>query len=512
MNDLKQKTLENETEKVQSQKRSTLKLNYIIACLLIVFLAIIAYLMYSFRIIDNLEQAAKENKECIAQVLQAEYDIKSNSVYAAEAMKLAEKAMSENDFDLAKIYSLNAINHMPYEIKYIEAYFQLLEKQSPTQEELKRFVDILDMSVFQIAPVEIKRVIAIKSTILQKLEAISIVEQEKSSKDYQETLAQKIDSLVKGELSLPHIISGNGNVNIDMLSARIETIKAILEESVLDEMETTKWNSELANANIIFQLAVTLASVENAASKADTTTAKTSQTKMELVTAQNQLQTANALLTQIWTMDCSVAPELLEKAKAYQTKITEIDARIKELGSKPAFINIKEQVENIHDKYSQSLSKPIQNKKTPDKKTQGIYTESIKQISSYVEKIKENLAEISDDKMQIEVLDDLKKAGDFLQELSKFRYNDYQKWALGQLQECHNEFLSFKLLGFKRVTDAQGNKLFNTYLLDINPALLSYDMQSLYNSIYQEVYEEVGNKAESQITKASNDCMSLENL
>lgn len=499
MNDLKQKTLENETEKVQSQKRSTLKLNYIIACLLIVFLAIIAYLMYSFRIIDNLEQAAKENKECIAQVLQAEYDIKSNSVYAAEAMKLAEKAMSENDFDLAKIYSLNAINHMPYEIKYIEAYFQLLEKQSPTQEELKRFADILDMSVFQIAPTEIQRVITIKSTILQKLETISLEEQEKSSKEYQKTLALKIDSLEKGELSLTHIISGNANVNIDMLSARIETIKSILEESVLDEKETNKWNSELTKANIIFQLAVTLASVENATSKADATTAKTSPAKMEeLVTAQNQLQTANALLAQIWTMDCSAVPEHLEKAKAYQTKITEIDTKIKKQGSRPAFDDIKKLVENNQYEYSQSYGK---------------YTERIKKISINIEKIKEKLTEISDDEMQKEVFDDLKKAGDFLQDLSKLRYNAYQKWALEQLKNCHKSFISYKkLFGLKNITKAQGNELFNNYLLDINPALLSYDMQSLYNSIYQEVYDVVEDKTESQITKANHVCKSLEDF
>ena len=521
MNDSKQTTLENDTEKVQPQKKSTLKLNYIIVFILIVFLAITIYFIHSFKIFqekydqmahnvtiiqdrydqmahnvtEGLEQAAKENKECIARALQAEYDIKSNSTYAIEAMKLAEKALSENQFELAKVYSLNAINHMPYEIKYIEAYFHLLEKQSPspTQEELKRFADILDMSVFQIAPAEIQRVIAIKNKILQKLEAISLAEQEKSSKEYQETLAQKIDSLEKRELSLPQIISENGNVNIDMLSARIETIKAILEENVLDEMETTKWNSELAKANIIFQLALTLASVENATSKADTTTTKTSPTKMELVTAQNQLQTANALLAQIWTMDCSAAPDLLEKAKAYQTKITEIDAKIRKIGSSPVFNEIKTMVNEIQRTYNQSY---------------GLYTNRIKTITQNVEKIKEKLAEISDDKMQIEVLDDLKKAGDFLQDLSKLRYEAYQKWALEQLKQCHK---AYKDSGW-HTSDKEGNAIFKKYILDINPALLNYDMQSLYNSIYSKVYAEVGNQAESQITKASHVCKSLEDF
>ena len=505
MSDSKQTTLGNESDKGQPQKESTLKSNLKFACILIVFLAIIVYLMYSFKFIQdrydqlahNVEQATKENKESITLALQAEYNFKSNSDYAVEAVKLAEKALAENQFELAKIYSLNAINHMPYEIKYIEAYFQLLEKQSPTQEELKRFADILDMSVFQIAPSEIQRLVAIKSTILQKLEDMNLVEQDKNNQEYQKALALKIDSLTKGKLSLPNIISGDTNVNIDMLSARIETIKTILEEGVLDEMETTKWNSKLSQANILFQLAVTLSSVENATSKAYATTAKTSPSEMELVTAQNQLQTANALLAQIWTIDCNTAPELLKKAQRYQTKITEIDAKIREIGSQPALDEIHKLVDEIESMYKQSNN---------------LYTNRINEITQKIDKIKEKLVKVSDEKALEDVLAKLKKAGEYLQKLSKNRYNAYQKWALECLKECHKQYKSSTFWGVKYVPDEKGNSLFNNYLLDINPALLSYDMQSLYNSIYQKIYDEVEDKAASQIRKASHVCKSLEDF
>ena len=501
MSDSKQTTLENEEEKGQPQKESTLKSNFKFVCILIVFLAIIVYLMYSFKFIQdrydqlahNVEQATKENKESITLALQAEYNLKSNSDYAVEAVKLAEKALAENQFDLAKVYSLNAINHMPYEIKYIDAYYQLLEKQNPTQEELKRFADILDMAVFQIAPSEIQRVIDIKDTILQELEDMSLAEQEKSVQEYQKGLAQKIDSLTKGELSLPHIISGDAKVNIDMLSVRIETIKAILEESVLDEKESTKWNTELANANIIFQLAVTFAGVENATLKAEATTLKTSPEPMELVAAQNQLQTANALLAQIWTIDCNTAPELLKKAQGYQTKITEIDAKIREIGSQPALEEINKLVGEIKSTYENS------NKR---------YTDRINEITQKIDKIKEKLTKVSDEKALENVLADLKTAGEHLQDLSKDRYIAYQKWALERLKECHKAYKDTGL-----ITNAkEANAIFNEYLLDINPALLSYDMQSLYNSIYQKVYAAVGDKAASQISKAGHVCKSLEDF
>ena len=523
----KQTASENVIQQDQLRQETGMHSNLKFVCVLIVFLGIIVYLVYSLKTIqsrydslarnlqsgleqvtnenrdihgkydslaklvnEGLEQAAKENKACIARALQAEYEIKSNSSYAGEAMKLAEKALAGNEIELAKIYLLNAINHMPYEIKYIEAYFQLLEKLNPASEELKRFSDILDMSVFQIAPGDIQQIVYIKNTIMQKMEAMSIAEQKKSAEIYQESLAQKVASLVDGKLLMDKIIKRSGNVNLDLLSARIETIRSLLDEDILDENEAGKWRAELSKANVVFQLAATLVNVDNATSKAEEGTAQNAPSKLELVTAQNQLQTANAMLAQVWTMDCSPAPELLEKAKSYQGRITRIDAKIKEINSLPPYNEIKGLVGEIQRAYSQSY---------------GSYTGRIKTITSCVEKAKEKLAEVSDEKMQIEILADLKKAAEYLQELSKDRYNAYQKWALGQLQECHSKYKSYNV-----VTDARGNDLFNSYLLDINPALLSYDMQSLYNSIYQKVYEEVEDKAASQISKAGHVCRSLE--
>lgn len=527
--DSKQASSENAMQQEQPKQNAEKHANLRYACVLIISLAVIVYLVHSLQAIqgrydslvmnlqsvleqvtneyrdiqgkydslaklvnEGLEQAAKENKDCIARALQAEYEIKSNSSYAGEALKLAESTLAGNDIELAKIYLLNAINHMPYEIKYIEAYFQLLEKLNPALEDLKRFSDILDMSVFQIAPGDIQRIVAMKNTIMQKVEAINIAEQEKSAKAYQEALAQKVALLVDGRLSMERIIKRNGSVNLDLLSNRIETIRNLLDEDILDESKAGKWRAELSKANVVFQLATTLVNVDNATSKAAEATAQVTPSKMDLITAQNQLQTANALLAQIWTMDCSPAMELLEMAKAYQTKITAIDTKIKELGSRPVFEEIKKLFEHIHYDYHQSQDR---------------YTARIKRITSNVEKIKEKLAEISDDKMQIEVLADLKKTREFLQDLARIRYNKYQKWALELLQECHRKYKSYNI-----VTDARGNTLFNSYLLDINPALLSYDMQSLYNSISQKVYEKVEDKAASQITKGSHTCKSLEDF
>ncbi len=518
-NDSQQASLDSEVEKAQPQKESSVKTNLKYGCLLIVFLGLVVYLMNSLKEIqdkydqlarkinDGLEQTAKENKECIARALQAEYEIKSNSAYATEAMTLAEKALTENEYELAKVYSLNAINHMPYEIKYIETYFQLFEKQSPTADELKRFTDILDMSAFQIAPSDILRIIAIKKAVMQKLETLNLEETNKSNAEFQIAFAQKVDSLENGELSLANIVKSNVDIDLDLLSVRCESIKAILEEGVLDEQENEKWKSELARTNIMLQLAVTLHSVVNATYKAEAMTSKASPSKVELVTAQNQLQTANAFLAQIWTIDCSAAPELLKKAEAYQAKIAEIDAEIKKKGSRPAYDEIKKLVSDNKREYEDPYSPYISYASyTPNK----WYTNIINRILNNVDKIKEKLNDVSDETMQKEILDDLKTTGKNVQELSKNRYNVYQKWALEKLTNCHNAYNSEKL-----VSDDDAAQLFRDYLLAINPALLAPDLSSLYNSIYQRVYNKLGNadkKANFQIKKASQECMSLEDF
>ncbi|MGN0866383.1 MAG: hypothetical protein ACI4SG_01725 [Oligosphaeraceae bacterium] len=525
----KQASSENamQLEQVKQERKKNSNLRFV--CLLIISIAIMVYLVHSLKAIqgrydslarnlqngleqvamenrnihdkfDDLEnligeglvEVARENKACIAQSLQVEYEIKSNSSYAREALELAENAWTENETELAKIYLLNAINHMPYEIRYIKAYFQLLEDQNPGLEEWKRFSDILDMAVFQIAPGDVQQTVAIKNAIMQKMDALNVAEQEKSAMAYQEALAQKVASLVDGKLSMKNITKYEGRVDLGLLSTRLETIRSLIDEDILDESEAEKWRTELNKSNIVFQMAVTLASVDNATLKAEAATAKNAPSRMELVTAQNQLQTANALLAQIWAMDCRSAMELLKKAEACQTRIASIDAKIKELWSRPVFEEIKSLVKNIQQEYDQSNRK---------------YTERMKTISDNVESIKAKFAEISDDKMQMEVLAYLKQADAFLQDLSKLRYIAYQKMALELLRECHNKYESYYLF-----IDNRGDELFDSYLLDINPALLSSDMLSLYNSIYQKVYEKVKDKAQSQIKKCTHVCKSLEDF
>ena len=55
---------------------------------------------------EGLNQVSKDYKGCIARALQAEYEIKSNSAYAKEALKLAESAIARRNYDLAKVYLL----------------------------------------------------------------------------------------------------------------------------------------------------------------------------------------------------------------------------------------------------------------------------------------------------------------------------------------------------------------------------------------------------------------------
>ena len=466
------------------------KYDCVLAIIVVVMASVCGYFTYLVKgLQDKMEQAVKETKEVLTSVLQAEYGVKSNSQYANEAIELAKKAIADSDDELAKIYYLNAISHMPSSIKYIEDYHKYLLSQNVTFEELRRLSDILDLAVFNVEPKEIGHMIDIKKVVAERMEEISSSEQKKSVSEEKVALSKRIASLENGDLSLGKIEEPGKQVNVELLSMRLEAIKELLDDGQLDEMQTDIWAKQLQSGNMMLQLVNILAGVHQAVSKAEQIIQAVSPNKQELVTAQNQLQTANALLAQVWTTDCSSVPNLLGKAKGYQKTIADIDGKIKEIASREAYAKI------------QKINTEIRNTWT------GTYTARLKDLDNKIDEIKKTYPDVLDETMQKQVMDILNYFVEYRGKLEKNRYMKYQKWALQQLRECHNHYKSFNV-----VSDDDGDMLFNTYLLEINPALLSSDLQSLYNSIYQKVYEEVTDKAESQIKKAGYTCKSLEDF
>ena len=182
----------------------------------------------------EIDRVSQDNKECIARILNAEYEIKSNSTYANEAIELAESAIQNKEYDLAKVYVLNAINHMPYEIKYIEIYYNLVCNECPvTLQELRQLINILDVSVYQINPSAIASVVAMKQNIMQTMAMRERKEQEISVASLKEEMNRHMNELEQGELSWQHIRKANEEIDSALLKQRIELLEGLINSDVL---------------------------------------------------------------------------------------------------------------------------------------------------------------------------------------------------------------------------------------------------------------------------------------
>lgn len=464
-------------------------------CLLIVFqLILIVMIGYQMKVIDelrhdkkadiqekkvDLETAQMKSLARLAQSMNQEMD------HVVASMQLAEKAMSDNEPELASIYLLNAINRAPSEMKCLEAYNELLHKQQASEEEWRRFMGMLDLAVYQVAPSNIPRVVQLKSEVMQKLDGFSQTTQETHDQTQQALKAQRLEEVTSGRLSWDAALTST-----ETLTQRLEVLQWLLEEGGLKEDEIGAWKEELAKGNLLLQMNVILSQVDNAMEKAEQE-AKTSNDKENLIIAQNQLQMANALLAQIWTADCRQIPSVLAQAKAMSKKIMEIDYLLRKNGSCVAVSEIEQ----------------LFNACSNVKGTNGTISKKIRQINRHIEIINEKLPLVTDEQEQRRILHKRKLVVQDLEKLNKERYERYQKWALQRLRECHRKFDD---LTYVSDNDAWG--LFKGCLFDINPALLNSDMNSLYNSVYQEIYGKLSNKAQAQILKAQHTCKSLEDF
>ena len=103
-------------------------------------------------------------------------------------------------------------------------------------------------------------------------------------------------------------------------------------------------------------------------------------------------------------------------------------------------------------------------------------------------------AEVYDVDLQKELIVKTENLVREIDKLKEERYKAYQQWAINKLNDARKEWDSYNI-----VTDKRAIAMFNKYILEINPALLLPDVNTLYNSLYQLIYNELPNKAKAEM-------------
>lgn len=410
---------------------------------------------------------------------QAAPDTASNIKATEQAMSLAEQAWRNSDPALATIYVLNALNHNPANMNCLQFYYNILENKRGLEiSDIDQFIDILDVSVYQVSPSDVSKVLTMRNTLLSKQESMLNSAAAEVNRDASAQFSATQRALSNGRLS-PSEISRSGKINMELLDERIETIAALISDADMSDSDRSSYIKLLNESSTFKLLATTLESAENAVSKAYSLANRNSLTVEQILLARNQLQTANTYLSQIWTIDTTNFQAQLNAAENLQTRIATIDKRLDVLASAPARTKIESKLAECNNLY-------------------GSFTSKINKISATLKEAAPLLAEVPDSETRKYLESSMEKAAQQVEELTKSRYKAYQEWAAGQINAAIKQYNSYNV-----VTDGRAKDMFNTYLLSINTGLLLPDVSTFYNDVYQKIYNELPDKAEHQYKKAT---------
>lgn len=404
----------------------------------------------------------------------------SNNIAASEqALSLAEQAWRNNDPAMAMIYVLNALNHNPANMNCLQFYYNILENKRELEiSDIDQFIDILDVSVYQVSPGDVSKVLIMRNTLLSKQEEMMNSATLEAVKEASAEYVATQRALRDGRLSSAQI-NRNGQVNKELLDERIETIAALLADVDMSDSDRSA-AMKLLNDTTTFKLLVTtLESAENAVSKANVLANRNTLTPDQILLARNQLQTANTYLSQIWTIDTTNFQAQLNAAANMQSRIAAIDKQLDILASAPARATIESELAKCRNLY-------------------GSYTSRINQISKTLKDVAPLLAKVPDLETRQKLESTMEEWAQQVDSLTKARYKAYQEWAAGQINAAIKEYNSYIVK-----TDARATSMFNNYLLSINTGLLLPDLSTFYNDVYQKIYNELPDKAENLYKKAT---------
>lgn len=429
---------------------------------------------------------------------------KQSEIKAVKSFELAKQLKAQGKIVEAKTYALNAINHQKDNPEYLKFYADtVINDANATGIELDQVAAVLDASLFNVSAEDINGIIAIRNSVAQKKNKISVATAAPAV-----DLNKEIASVISGKYAMAKIVD-NDNINMDLLKQRIEKINALLGEE-LSQAQRNQLTAELQDASNIFSAQLTFESVENALAKAEVYSKASELSKKQILIARNQLSTANTLLAQIWTT--KLPANIVKKGESIQKEIDVIDKDLNKLASQDAMKKhdeLKEKLEKIEKTIDQKSAKDYAKevadkraKKEYNKKgTLTVYLEDIQKYASELRTLK-----IFDKEGQEKAVKTFEYTQTLALKVSAKRYQAYQMWAIEKIEAARESRMSVS--AFKPYRNIRAIADFENYLKDIDRSLLTYDVGTCYDKVYNLIFAEQvpdNQKARLQYEKATFD-------
>ena len=514
----------------KGNRRATI---FLFASLYLVLLICIAFMGYTLKennrvleeaaqenksaLVMAVDEVAKENKEGLSRALEIEYEIKRNSQLGKEAMELAEKAASESNWELAKLYARNAIFHIPGDSKYIRRYRELLMAggEASSIEELQQLLAIIKIAVYQVDPKEVAGLLEIQQEVSQQLMEIANFERLQKDNE-QNAILEDEQNQLEEKLKWSVVVAPDGSVNMELLGQREDALSSLLDNAAIDDVKADELETELEKTNTAKQMVVVLQAAKEALKKGKDIIETQTTDANKLAVAQSQLQTANAMLSQIWTMDCKLVPELQRSAEQIQQDILDATGKILKLSSVLAMKRFEAAEKELCAYYNEAKTFAYNEAKTFASYSydgSNLLTPKINSMVENYKKMQKEIQKIADPDMQRAAMDRLESSREKVEDVQKLRIEAYNKWAVFQIKEASDKAFG---KGFWNTEDelTMRYEIFNLYLLDIDTSLLTPEAQSVYwlvfNRIFQSNKTKDSVKANAEIEKARTELKTLE--
>ena len=434
-------------------------------------------------LIDSIGAKEKELSASVSEIAgvlteSLKEQVLGNKMAAERAFVLAKEAAAKGESDIAEVYFLNAITHLPTEIKILNTYadFILNDSREVNLERVQRFSGILDLAIYQVSPDSILDVQAIRERIIKKQEAILSTETSSNEKEDGE-FKRNCEIVFNGKLSFAQI-EKESNVS-DKLKERLDLLNELNSDEFV-VLQKDDDGEKIANAiettSAMFFISHTLDSVEEVLKKAEGLIKEGDCKKMQI--AREQLNAANSLLSQVWVYDCAPMPTLQAKAENTKKEVLAKNREINKILSRDACLEVDKCLREIDNIYGNNFNN---------------CTRRINEIKEVGEKISLSLQKIQDEEISKECSQkSTKYVMEKLKALEKERYLKYQKKALEKLKLAKGRL------------DSDSNKwdVFHEYLKEINPSLLLPDIGTLYAKIQEKYFGEPDDQLKMSMEKA----------
>lgn len=432
--------------------------------------------------------------------------IEGNEKLAEEAFGRAKKFVEKKDFDSAKLYCLNAINHNPNKKEYFQELLNITDRYKQLGiDDLEVIQNILKLSLYQVDSENIPGIKDMLSDISKKMDFVSKKNEQELLSENEQRTEKTINAFKTGILSWEELIKTKENVRLlESAKKRLEGLEALLsiiDSSSQEHQEQIKWcEGEVPKTKALLEYAVIMNSIEAPLKKAESLCAEAEGNKSDKLPAVNSMiQTANGFLSQAWNIHLEILPENFNESLQKQaSRIAALEVKFHKLKSQPAFDKIKAIEENITDISINEKDK-----------TKSKYTKGMKSIQGKIHEIMTLLPGVYDLEMRREIEKNLNQYSEKIKELNAERYKKYQEWAK---DKCKEGFAKYR--AWKRVDEVDAIQVISEYLLEIDVSLLAPEVSRLYSNVLEKQFEELskGKKVDWQVKLATGKKKSLEDF